>query len=312
MRMKSFLGLSLEGFHRVAYTEWGDPASERVAICVHGLTRQGRDFDVLAAALTKRGYRVVCPDIVGRGKSDWLSNPEGYAFPQYLADVNALVTRLEVREVDWIGTSLGGLMGIIMAGHPNSPVRRLIVNDIGPFLTWLALKRIGDYIHDEPDFADPASAELYFRDVLAPFGNLTKTQWRHLTKHSVRFCEETGFYKLHQDVRIGQAFRTGLIYNLNLWGFWDKIRCPVLVLRGAESDMLPADMADEMSRRGPKAKVVEIADCGHAPALMADDQVDVVIDWLMAKIRRRPRPREKPVVGGRFRRRSASSGRNRL
>ena len=307
MRAKSFYGLSLSGFHRVAYTEWGDPASKRVAICVHGLTRNGRDFDVLAAALAKQGYYVVCPDMIGRGRSDWLSDPDGYAFPQYLVDMTALIARVGATEVDWIGTSMGGMMGIIMAGHPNSPLRRLLVNDIGPYLTWTALRRIGEYIHDDPDFPDLSTAELYFRDVFAPFGKLTDRQWRHLTKHSTRYCEDTKFYKQHHDIRIGQAFRTGMVYNLNLWGYWDKIRCPTMVLRGVESDMLPSDMAEEMSQRGPKAKLVEIPECGHAPALMDDAQISLIINWLQAKLKRRRQPRddeaeEIPLAGGAARR----------
>jgi pimeloyl-ACP methyl ester carboxylesterase len=281
-RAADFLSISKQHFHRVAYTEWGDPGSGRVAVCVHGLSRQGRDFDFLAQALAGQGYRVVCPDLAGRGKSGRLSDPDDYALPQYAVDMTMLIARLGVAEVDWIGTSLGGLTGMVLAGMPQSPIRRLVINDIGPYLPWAALRRIGDNVRNAPrTFPDLAAAEAYFREVHAPFGDLSDREWRHLTEHSV---EEGPDGRIHMlfDPGIGEAFRPGRVYNVSLWGYWDAIRCPVLVLRGAWSDLLLADTAAEMSERGPKAEVVEIEGCGHAPALMEDGQIRLVTDWLGA------------------------------
>jgi pimeloyl-ACP methyl ester carboxylesterase len=280
VRTGEVLSISKRRFHRIAYTEWGDPASRRVALCVHGLTRQGRDFDFLAAELAARGYYVVCPDLVGRGRSGWLADPEDYALPQYAVDMTALIARLGADELDWIGTSLGGLIGMVLAGMPHSPIRRLVINDIGPYLPWGALRRIGDYLRRAPRaFPDLASAEAYFRDVLAPFGSLTDAQWRHLTEHSL-VRDARNAYRFNYDPEIARAFRPGLVYNLSLWGYWDAIKCPVLVLRGAESDLLLPHIAAEMAERGPRADLIEIEGCGHAPALMDEEQIGIVTDWL--------------------------------
>ena len=186
-RLASYLGLSLGGFHRLAYWEWGPQDAERTVVCVHGLTRQGRDFDILARTFARRGWRVVCPDLVGRGRSGWLAQPAGYTLLQYGADMNALLARLDVEEVDWIGNSLGGLVGMMLAAQPGSPIRRLVINDIGPFIPGTALRRLGVYLNAPPPrFADLAEAERYIRTTLAPFGALSDDQWRHLAEHSVR------------------------------------------------------------------------------------------------------------------------------
>jgi pimeloyl-ACP methyl ester carboxylesterase len=279
-RADDFLSISRQHFHRIAYTEWGDPASERVVVCVHGLSRQGRDFDFLAQALAAEGYRVVCPDLVGRGRSGRLADPDDYALPQYAVDMTMLIARLGAREVDWIGTSLGGLTGMVLAGMPEAPIRRLVINDIGPYLPWAALRRIGDNVREAPrEFPDMAAAEVYFREVHAPFGDLTDRQWRHLTEHSVERGSDGQLHMLF-DPGIGEAFRPGRVYNVSMWGYWDAIRCPVLVLRGAWSDLLLADTAEEMAVRGPCAEVVEIEGCGHAPALMDDGQIGIIAEWL--------------------------------
>ncbi len=170
----------------MAYAEWGAAEAARVVLCVHGLTRSGRDFDRLAAALAASGCRVVCPDVVGRGSSDWLEDPAGYAYPQYLADMTALIARLDVEAVDWVGTSMGGLIGMMLAAQPGTPIRRLVINDIGPFIPKAALARIGDYLGQDQSFADLEAAEAHLRTVHAPFGPLTDAQWEHLTLHSVR------------------------------------------------------------------------------------------------------------------------------
>jgi pimeloyl-ACP methyl ester carboxylesterase len=285
-RTADFLSISKQRFHRIAYTEWGDPGSERVVVCVHGLSRQGRDFDFLARALAADGYRVVCPDLVGRGKSGRLSDPDDYALPQYAVDMTMLIARLGAAEVDWIGTSLGGLAGMVLAGMPQSPIRRLVINDIGPYLPWSALRRIGDNVRNAPrEFPDLAAAEAYFREVHAPFGALTDKQWRHIAEHSVERRPDGRFDMLF-DPGIGEAFRPGRVYNVSMWGYWDAIECPVLVLRGASSDLLLADTAAEMAERGPRAEVVEIEGCGHAPALMDEAQIRLVTGWLRRTARR--------------------------
>jgi pimeloyl-ACP methyl ester carboxylesterase len=280
-RYGSVLSISrAHGFHRIAYTEWGDPRSERVALCAHGLTRQGRDFDYLAIELARRGYRVVCPDLVGRGLSDNLKDPEEYALPQYAMDMTVLMARLGIPSVDWIGTSLGGLIGMTLAGQGRAPIRKLVVNDIGPYVPWLALHRIGWYLRQAPEsFPDYASAELHLRTVLAPFGELSDSDWRHLTKYSVA-RQPNGRYRMLYDPGIARVFRPVLFYNLTLWRYWDAIICPVLLLRGEYSDLLPSDLAWSMTRRGPEVELVEIPGCGHAPALLDEDQIRLVADWV--------------------------------
>jgi pimeloyl-ACP methyl ester carboxylesterase len=279
-RTSSVRSISKQHFHRIAYTEWGDPDSDRVAVCVHGLSRQGRDFDFLAAALASRGYRVVCPDLVGRGESGWLGTADDYALPQYSVDMTVLLARLGVDRVDWVGTSLGGLIGMVLAGLPDAPIGRLVINDIGPYIPWPALRRLGDYLRAAPaDFPDLAAAEAYFRDILAPFGQLTKQQWEHITRHSV-VATPDGRFRLRYDRRIAEAFSPGRMYNLSLWNYWDAVTCPVLVMRGEDSDMLPHETASEMVQRNSRAELVEIPECGHAPALMGDEQISVVVNWL--------------------------------
>jgi pimeloyl-ACP methyl ester carboxylesterase len=267
-------------FHDIAYVDWGDPDSLHVVICVHGLSRQGRDFDPLAQALARLGYRVICPDLAGRGRSGWLKDPEAYGLPQYTFDMAVLIAHLGVARVDWIGTSLGGLIGMVLAGAQGSPIRRFIINDIGPFLPWAPVRAIGARLREAPQLHGGLdTAEQRLREVHAPFGSLTDAQWRHLTEHSF-IPEPTGGWRPHYDPSIGNAFRPGRVYNVSMWRDWDAITCPVLLLRGAQSDLLRADTADEMTRRGPRATRVEIHGCGHAPALLDDDQIRIITDWL--------------------------------
>ena len=279
-RTGSVLSISKGGFHRVAYVEWGDPAAERVAVCVHGLSRQGRDFDLLAARLADMGWRVICPDLVGRGRSDWLRNPEEYTLPQYAVDMTVLLARLGVTKVSWIGTSLGGLIGMTLACLPRSPIARMIINDIGPFLPWQALHRLADTVRTAPNtFPSFDAAVVFYRKTLAPFGILSDAQWEHLARHNVLEREDGSFEKL-ADPEITAAFKPGWFFNLSLWTQWDTIACPVLVLRGAYSDLLLPSTAREMSTRGPKAEVFVIPECGHAPALMSEDQIALITGWL--------------------------------
>jgi len=274
----SFLSLGPSGFHRIGYTDWGKQSGRKATICVHGLTRSGRDFDVIAEALSDNG-RVVCPDVAGRGASDWLANPNDYTYPNYMADMSALMAHIGTERVNWIGTSMGGIIGMLLAATPNTPIRKLVINDIGPLLAKEALVRICHYVGAAPSFQDVAAIEAYLREVHAPFGDLSDEQWQHLATTSAVPDGEGGFH-LHYDPNIASAFCAGPIEDVDLWPVWDNITCPVLVLRGENSDLLSAATADEMTKRGPKAEVVTIPNCGHAPALMDPDQIKIVTDWL--------------------------------
>ncbi len=282
-RAGSVLSVSRAGFHRIAFVEWGDPNAERVALCVHGLSRQGRDFDRLAASLAARGWRVVCPDLVGRGRSDWLSNPDDYNLPQYAMDMTVLIAHLRVPHVDWIGTSLGGLVGMTLAGQKNAPVRRLVINDIGPFIPWQALNRLALAVRNAPrSFRSFEAAVEFYRTHLASFGKLSDAEWAHLARYNLQQLPDGSFTKL-SDPEITASFRPGWFFNLSLWTYWDAITCPTLVLRGADSDLLLPETAREMARRGPHARIVDIPDCGHAPALMSAREIDAVTGWLEAE-----------------------------
>jgi pimeloyl-ACP methyl ester carboxylesterase len=279
-RQDSVLSISKQGFHRVAYTEWGDPASDQVVVCVHGLTRQGRDFDPLAIALVRRGYRVICPDLVGRGRSEWLQDPDDYALPQYATDMTVLLARTGAKAVTWVGTSLGALVGMTVASQSNSPIRRMVVNDIGPFVSHNALHRLGLYLRTMPArLPSYEAAEAYFRGVLASFGELDDAGWRLLTQHSIA-QEADGSYRILCDPGIARAFRPALFYNVSMWRHWDAIEAPVLLIRGADSDLLSESTAETMRRRGPRPDFVEIPGVGHAPALLDEDQIDIVVNWI--------------------------------
>ncbi|HET7923356.1 MAG TPA: alpha/beta hydrolase [Rhodanobacteraceae bacterium] len=280
MREDSFLGLSTGGFHRVAYTEWGDEHDERLAICVHGLTRNGRDFDELAMALQKK-RRVACPDIVGRGRSDWLADKSQYNFITYCADMTAMLARLRGSSVDWIGTSMGGQIGMILAAQPNTPIGRLVLNDIGPFVPKEAPRRLLAYAATQPaPFASIADAERYIREIYAPFGKLSDAQWAHITRHSLKEIDG-GRYALAYDPGIVEPLKDMQRADFHIWPLWDRIHCPVLVLRGKESDVLLESTLDEMKRRGPHIDVVEIDGVGHAPSLTDAKHVRTVRDWLL-------------------------------
>ena len=271
---------SPRGIHRISYLEWGDPKNERVLVCVHGLTRCARDFDRLAAALGDH-YRVVCPDVAGRGDSEWLADPMLYQLPQYVGDMVTLIARLDVENVHWLGTSMGGLIGMALAAQPGTPVQKLVINDAGPVVSKISLERIAAYVGMAPVFPDIAAAEKYVRAVGETFGPHTDAEWRFLTEVVVRGNSD-GSLRLHYDPKLAEPFRASMPEkDLELWPLWDAIRCPTLVLRGAQSDLLTRDTCDKMAGRGPKAKVVEIPGVGHAPTLMHDDQIKIVRDFLL-------------------------------
>jgi len=275
------MGLNTGGFHRVAYTEWGSQREQRVAVCVHGLTRNGRDFDTLARALQRR-RRVACPDIVGRGRSDWLTDKSQYTFITYCADMTALLARLRAKSIDWIGTSMGGQIGMILAAQPNSPIRRLVLNDIGPLVPKEAPRRMLAYAAEQPGpFKSLAAAERYMRKIYAPFGKLSDKEWAHITRHSLQ-AVKGGRYTLAYDPGLVEPLKEMQRADFHIWPFWDRIRCPVLVLRGTESDVLLRSTAEEMQTRGPPVKLVEFEGIGHAPTLTTPEQVRIVRDWLRA------------------------------
>ena len=281
MRERTLQCIGAHGLHRMAYREWGDPMNPRVLICVHGLTRNGRDFDTLASVMC-RDYRVVCPDVVGRGRSEWLKVKGDYALPQYVADMITLIARLDVESVHWVGTSMGGLIGMLIASQPGNPIHRLVLNDVGPVVTAASIERIGQYVGTAPRFADMEQAEAYLREVCAPFGALADAQWRHLTENVVTKVEDG--WAMAYDPGIGEPFRKNpLVEDVDLWPVYDAIRCPTMVMRGAESDLLERETAEEMSRRGPCARVVEVADVGHAPMLLDEVQIGEVRDFLLAQ-----------------------------
>jgi pimeloyl-ACP methyl ester carboxylesterase len=279
-RRRSVLCASVAGLHRMAYREWGDPRNRNVVLCVHGLARTGRDFDELARALCGQ-FRVVCPDVAGRGDSDRLPDPKLYAVPQYAADMVTLVARLDVETVSWVGTSMGALIGMALAAQKGAPISRLVLNDAGPVIARASLERIGTYLGRTPAFPSIEKAEEYVRAISAPFGPHTDAQWRFLTDTWVRRHED-GNWRAHYDPKIAEPFRAQMPErDTELWGLYDAVKCPTLLLRGELSDLISRETAAEMARRGPKAKVVEIKGVGHAPTLMQPDQIAVVRDFLL-------------------------------
>ena len=274
--------LGAAGLHRMAYWEWGERSNPRVLVCVHGLSRQGRDFDRLALALSK-SYRVICPDVVGRGRSDSLLAPAGYQIPAYVADMVTLLARLDVESVDWVGTSMGGLMGLGLAALPRSPVRRLVLNDVGPTLPFEALQRIGSYLGLPQHFETLEQGAAYLWSISQSFGPHTTEQWLALSRPM--FKPDGAGLKLHYDPQIATPFRSvtpeqAAAGEAALWQAYDALRQPTLLLRGADSDLLSLATATAMTQRGPKARLHEFAGVGHAPTLVSDDQIRVVQDFL--------------------------------
>jgi len=280
--------LDATGLHRMAYWEWAGPSADApVLVCVHGLSRQGRDFDALARVMSSR-YRVVCPDVAGRGQSDWLRQPGGYQIPAYVSDMVALLARLDVEQVDWVGTSMGGLIGLGVAslrGREGQPglVRRLVLNDVGPAIRFEALQRIGSYIGKTPRFASLAEGAAYLRTISEGFGPHSDEAWLALS--TPLFREEGGEWRLRYDPAIGLPFAAitpeiAAAGEAALWAAYDTLTCPTLVIRGADSDLLTTETARAMTQRGPGARLVELPGIGHAPTLIHDDQIAIVRDFL--------------------------------
>jgi pimeloyl-ACP methyl ester carboxylesterase len=278
--------LSPHGFSRMNYYEWGDPENGDVVICVHGLTRNGRDFDALAGALAA-DFRVIAPDIPGRGLSDWLRDPNDYVFPVYLGALTALIARADPRSLGWVGTSMGGLLGLVLAAQPGTPIKRLVLNDVGPQIEPVAIERIGQYVGAAPQFATFDDLEAHIRAISAPFGPLTDAQWRHLSETTARQLPD-GRWALRYDPGIAVPFRTAQDQSPVLWALWDAIKCPTLLLRGVQSDLLSAATAASMTQRGPKPALVEFAGIGHAPMLMEPEQIAPIAAFLRKEVGRSP------------------------
>jgi len=267
----------------MAYWEWGEAANPKVLVCVHGLSRQGRDFDSLARALCAQ-YRVVCPDVVGRGRSDWLKSPASYAIPTYVADMVTLLARLDATEVHWVGTSMGGLIGLGLAALPDSPISRLVLNDVGPAIEYAALARIGSYLGQPAHWATLEEAADALLAISRGFGPHSREEWLALTRPQL-LADGDGF-KSHYDPAIAVPFRAvtpelAAAGEGVLWQAYDALKIPTLVLRGTESDLLARATAQAMAQRGPRARVAEFAGVGHAPTLVHADQIAVVRDFLL-------------------------------
>ncbi len=284
------------GGHRMAYWQWGNPQAGHVIVCVHGLSRQGRDFDVLAQVLVASGggaVRVVCPDVAGRGQSDWLKDPMGYQIPNYAADMLALLAHLKPTKLDWVGTSMGGLIGMVIGAQPDTalpaPLRRLVLNDVGPTIQWQALQRIGQYLGNAPRFASLAQAAQAMWVVSTGFGPHTPEEWLALSAPMVKpMTDAQAGVALHYDPAIALPFRAiteeaAAAGEKVMWQLYDAMRAKTLLLRGADSDLLTPATAQAMTERGPKARLVEFAGVGHAPTLVAADQVAWVVDFLFGE-----------------------------
>ncbi|SHM87193.1 alpha/beta fold hydrolase [Rhizobacter sp. OV335] len=276
--------LDTRGLHRMAWWEWGDAGNPRVLVCVHGLSRQGRDFDTFAQAM-QGDYRVVCPDVVGRGESDRLADPMGYQIPAYVADMVTLLARLNAGTVHWVGTSMGGLIGLGLAALKNSPVSKLVLNDVGPSIEPAALARIGTYLGLPARWRSLEEAADALWSISQGFGPHTREQWLALTRPMLR-ADTDGFVP-HYDPQIALPFRAitpeaARAGEAVLWGMYDAIACPTLLLRGADSDLLTRATAQAMTQRGPRALLREFDGVGHAPMLTSPDQIAAVREFLLA------------------------------
>lgn len=287
-KIKSVQCFSMSGLHQMSYKEWGDEENPNVLVCVHGVTRVADDFDNLAQSLCK-DYRVVAPDVVGRGRSGKLRNPQLYRIPQYVSDMVTLLARVlargEQQTVDWFGTSMGGLIGMGLASLPDSPVRKLVLNDIGPTLDWTAIQRIGDYIAQEVRFPTFEAGAEFVKMVSVTFGPHSDAEWRKLAADVLR-QDKDGTWVRHYDMGLAQPFQSvtpesAKADEAGLWAAYDAIRCPTLLVRGEHSDLLSRETAQMMTERGPLAKLVEIPGVGHAPTFLHDDQIAIAKDFLL-------------------------------
>ncbi len=278
MQQKYVLGLRQQGFYRLAYTEWNAHNHKSTVVCVHGITRNSRDFDSLAQAL-QSDFRVICVDMPGRGKSDKLPGPEFYGFNEYYHDITALIARLDVDKVDFIGTSMGGGLGIGLASRANSPIHKLILNDSAPIYEASGTGGVLPFSGKIRKFDNLDEVDIYVRKIYAPMGFLTDANWRHLAEHSVIIDPEDGKYRLSYDPNIFFGPHTGVSHEARLEA-WKRIQCPIYMLHGVESDIVSQRIVDEMLKGQPTMKVVDIPGVGHTPSLMDHDQIELIRGWL--------------------------------
>jgi len=274
-----YLGLSNEGFHRLYYREWGESDNPNTIICVHGLTRISHDFDELAQVLSKH-YRVICPDIAGRGNSDWFGSKEHYNITQYCADINALIAHIHADKVHFIGTSMGGLIGMLLAGMAHTPIQSFLLNDVGPFIKRGELQTMGEYVGRAPVFSSREELYEYYSTIYhGSCALLNKKQIHQMARYST--FKTNGGYRLHYDPKIGDAFRKNYtFFNFELWKYWEEIECPVMVLRGSESTFLTPDIADKMADSHEDMTLVEIPGAGHTPLLKTSAEIKIVQKFL--------------------------------
>lgn len=300
MKKNSFLAVSEEGFHHVAYTEWGsfDPELPTI-ICVHGYTRNSRDFDELANYLSSKGRHIFCPDIVGRGDSSWFKNSHHYNFTQYVSDMTTLISRTNAHQIDWIGTSMGGIIGMMLAAMPNSPIKRLVLNDIGPQIPIHGLRRLAKYAGKDPDFKSMEEAKQHFKTNYADFGIENEHQWDIFTANSIE-QRAPNLYVSKIDPAIKNPKSTlqiiseffhhphraleGILYDIDLWSIWQQIKCPVLVIHGIRSDLLTSEIIKRMKRTHELTEVYEIKNAGHAPALLNASDHKRIEEWISTSI----------------------------
>ncbi len=284
VRMESVQCFSPDGLHNMAYKEWGEADNSDVLLCVHGVTRVSDDFDDLARELSSH-YRIICPDVVGRGRSGWLRNPQHYQVPQYVSDMVTLLARVNAPNLSFLGTSMGGLIGMGLASLPGNPIKKLILNDIGPVLNLPALSRIGSYIGQPMRFDTFEEGANFIRSISLSFGEHTPEQWHKFCKDVLR-QDKDGLWIRHYDLKIAMSFQAinpdlAQAMQVMMWAAYDAITCPTLLLRGADSDLLSIETAKEMMKRGPKPQMIEFEKVGHAPTLVHQDQIDAVKNYLL-------------------------------
>jgi pimeloyl-ACP methyl ester carboxylesterase len=280
----------------MAYASWGPANAAHVVFCVHGLTRQGRDFDILAQALVAAAeaaqlppIRVICPDVVGRGRSDWLSDPMGYQFPQYASDMAVLIQSLNsqhpIERLDWVGTSMGGVIGMLLASKEMPvPIRNLVLNDIGPPVSWKSIQFMQTYVGEVGRFASVQDAANAMWEVSKSFGHHTTDEWLALSQHMVKRLDD-GAYCLHYDPQLRVPIRAvteeaAKAGEATLWQIYDAVRCKTLLIHGAQSELLSVDAVKAMTQRGPRVQVATVEGVGHAPTLTHQDQIDIVLAFL--------------------------------
>ena len=283
----------------MAYVRWGQPDAERVVVCAHGLTRQGRDFDLLAQALVAKSaepLQVICPDVAGRGRSQWLDNPALYQIPQYASDMLAMLSQVQanlggasMQSLDWVGTSMGGLIGMVLAGQPGLPlpvgIRRLVLNDVGPAITWSSVERMKTYVGQYGQYRDLDEVAKSLWSLSQGFGPVLPEVWREMSSHMTRTGND-GALTLHYDPAIGTPLRAmtpdmAMAGEAALWALYDQIKAQTLLIRGQDSDLLTPETAMDMTQRGPRAKLETWPGFGHAPTLTGNDQIQKIVSFLL-------------------------------